>query len=169
MALTRASHETPSNATPSARVIGTTTHTRRHDSPSLTAALLPALVVLVLFGRLIGFVVTNVVNMPFMDEWHVWSDLLTGLDTHADLGTLFLTPYNGHRLVVVRMMLLALLPTGWSIYPQVSVTLTVSALWLGTLWLLYRRTAATLGIPGSIRAVRPITFVCYNNFGSQRR
>ena len=146
MSPARASHETSSTNTPSARVIGTTTHTRRHDAPSLTAALLPALVVLVLFGRLIGFVVTNVVNMPFMDEWHVWSDLLTGLDTHADLGTLFLTPYNGHRLVVVRMMLLALLPTGWSIDPQVSVTLAVSTLWLGTVWLLYKRTAATLGL-----------------------
>lgn len=131
---------------PSARVIGAARPVASVSSPSLGSSLLPALIVLLLFGRLIGFVMTNVVNMPFMDEWYVWSDLLDGLDSHTSLTTLLAAPYNGHRLVVVRTMLVALLPTGWSIYPQVSVTLAVSALWLGTLWFMYRRTAAALGV-----------------------
>ena len=135
-----------SESSPSARKLGIGHTPAVATSQPSEWPLVGSLIVLLLFSRVIGFVTTHVVNMPFMDEWYVWSDLLDGLDQRTNIGTLLLAPYNGHRLAFVRLMLLVLRPTGWNVIYQVSVTLLIDAVWLAALWYLYRRTARALGV-----------------------
>ena len=89
---------------------------------------------------------TNVVNMPYGDEWHVWSDLLEALDKQSLSWSVLASPYNGHRLAFTRLVLLALLPTGWNVYPQVILTVLFTATLFGACWYQYRRTARELGV-----------------------
>ena len=89
---------------------------------------------------------TNVVNMPYMDEWYVWSGVLQALDTQSLSWGMLVEPYNGHRLAVMRLVLLALLPTGWNVYPQVILTASCTATLFGACWYQYRRTARELGV-----------------------
>ena len=114
--------------------------------PGWPRARLPAVLVALLFARLAWFVLRNAVNAPFMDEWYVWSDLLDALDTHTLSWNFLVSPYNGHRLAVRRIVLLALLPTSWNVYPQVILTLLLTAALLWVLWHQYRRTAKELGM-----------------------
>ena len=114
--------------------------------PRLLRPLLPAVIVALLVLRLFWVVTTNVVNMPYMDEWYVWSGLLGALDTQSLSWRVLVEPYNGHRLAVMRLVLLALLPTGWNVYPQVILTALCTATLFGACWYLYRRTARELGV-----------------------
>jgi hypothetical protein len=107
---------------------------------------LPHVLVFLLYARVVSFVFRSVVDVPFMDEWYIWSDLLQAIDSQALSWDFVTSPYNGHRLGVVRLMLLAMLPTHWAVSPQVALTLAVSAVYLGVLWHLYRITAARLGV-----------------------
>jgi hypothetical protein len=116
------------------------------DAKFKTVLRLPAVLVALLFARLAWFVVRNVVNVPFMDEWYVWSDLLEALEKHTLSWGFLVSPYNGHRIAVGRLVLLALLPTGWNVYPQVILTLLLTAAFLAVLWHQYRRTARELGL-----------------------
>ena len=114
--------------------------------PRLPRPLLPAVIVVLLVLRLFWVVTTNVVNMPYMDEWYVWSGLLGALDTKSLSWSVLVEPYNGHRPAVMRLVLLALLPTGWNVYPQVILTALCAATLFGACWYLYRRTARELGV-----------------------
>lgn len=109
-------------------------------------ARLPVVVVAALFARLAWFVVQNAVNAPFMDEWRVWGTILESLDKHTLSWDFIVSPYNGHRIAIVRLVLLALLHTGWNVYPQVILNLLLTAAFLGVLWHHYRRTAKELGL-----------------------
>jgi hypothetical protein len=112
----------------------------------LPRALLPAVMVALLVVRLLWVVTTNVVNMPYGDEWYVWSDLLEALDNQSLSWSVLVSPYNGHRLAFIRLVLLALLPTGWNVYPQVILTMLITATLFGACWYQYRRTARELRV-----------------------
>jgi hypothetical protein len=71
----------------------------------LPRAFLPAVVVALLVLRLLWVVTTNVVNMPYGDEWYVWSDLLEALDKQSLSLSVLVSPYNGHRLAFIRLVL----------------------------------------------------------------
>jgi hypothetical protein len=124
---------------------------------------LPAILIVLLYVRLVWFVLRSVADIPFMDEWYLWSDLLQAIDDGSlSLGFL-VSPYNGHRLAVMRLLLLALLPTRWTIYPQVLFTLAVTAVFMAVLWHYYRRTAVTLGRqadPWAAVALAALAFSC---------
>src|SRR5262245_6445421 len=98
-----------------------------------------------------------------MDEWYIWSDTLKAIDEGSLSWDFLVSPYNGHRLAVVRLMLLALLPTGWAVYPQVLFTLAVTAVFMDVLWRQYRSTADALGVqvdPWVAVALAALVFSC---------
>ena len=109
------------------------------------SAWLPAILLAALYAHLVWFVLHNVVDTPFMDEWLVWSALLKAIDDRSLSWDFLVSSYNGHRLATVRLALLALSPTRLSVYPQVLLTLLVTAVFMGVIWHQFRSTAARVG------------------------
>jgi len=125
--------------------------------------LLAASLVALLYVRLVWFVLRNVVDTPFMDEWYIWSELLRVIDDGTLSWEFVVSPYNGHRLAGLRLLLLALLPTRWTAYPQALFTLGVTALFMGVLWRQYRTTAASVGAhvdPWAAVVLASLVFSC---------
>jgi glycosyltransferase involved in cell wall biosynthesis len=105
-----------------------------------TAATVPIALSLAWFALLLALVLRHGVDLPFWDEWYLFYELLDSKRA-GDLVARLLAPHNEHRVVLNRLVYLAMLPfTRGNLIPHYVLNVLVG---LGIWALVARRTRAS--------------------------
>lgn len=115
------------------------------------------LLVFVLFADLTRLLFTKKIAYLFVDDWAIFKDF--SANDHG-VNTINLAPYNGHSLLVTRILFIFVTRTIGIQIPTFSITLTFFL--IGTVFLLARRISSASSEGTKNLAVLTVVLVCLN-------
>ncbi len=103
----------------------------------------PAALAVLLLAVLIRDIAALAYNVPIQDEWDINGNLLAALEEHRVNWAFLFSQHNEHRMLTMRVLLLALLPlTRWNVYPLIMINVATAVLTAVVLWMAYIRCCA---------------------------